>query len=126
MPWEDGHIALRVSPGGARQRSNRHVYEVASVLTYFGIGLRKGGVLLTCGDGDETVGTIEALELRGEARVEDTHITGYTASKTAAALCPYHRCKRCWNCALTWSKTPFASYCLLASMFCARVWTHST
>jgi hypothetical protein len=37
--------------------------------------LWKGGVSLTCGDGDDTVGTIEALELRDEAKIEDTHIT---------------------------------------------------
>jgi hypothetical protein len=146
VPWEDGHIALRVSQLQALgsdlvDSSTTHLSgeQVASVLTYFGIGravkdrvfipmrlqaglsastrhflrersasilgrelvarppnifvpgffpllqlkafertgtfLWKGGVSLTCGDGDDTVGTIEALGLRDEAKIEDTHIT---------------------------------------------------
>jgi hypothetical protein len=63
-----------------------------------GTSLWKGGVSLTCGDGDDTVGTIEALELRGEARLEDTHITRLLVCvysrrdrSSAAALAPLRR-----------------------------------
>jgi hypothetical protein len=147
VPWEDGHVALRVSElevlGSDLVRfSTMHMsgQQIANVLIYFGIGrsvndlilipmrlqaglsaptrgflrersvsilgrelvarppnvfvpgfvpllqlkafertgtfLWKGGMSLSSGDANDTIGTIEALELQGEeARVEDTHIT---------------------------------------------------
>jgi hypothetical protein len=160
VPWEDGHVVLRVSElevlGSDLVRFSMSGQQVANVLIYFGIGrsvndlilipmrlqaglsaptrgflcersasilgrelvarppnvfvpgfipllqlkafehtgtfLWKGGMSLSSGDANDTIGTIEALELQGEeARVEDTHITRlliciYSSAGTAPSL----------------------------------------
>jgi hypothetical protein len=62
-----------------------------------GTFLWKGDMALSSGDTNDTIGTIEALELQGkEARVEDTHITRLlTACENPAALVLHRHCEQC-------------------------------
>jgi hypothetical protein len=61
-----------------------------------GAFLWKDGMSLLSGDANDTIGTIEALELQGEeARVEDTHITRLYTVESPAAPVPHSHCERC-------------------------------